>query len=57
MRTPAPTSIANASTEKVKEDWIESAKQVLIQIQIRDKLEKTVVVRDHEGNEKRILIP
>ena len=57
MRTPTATSIANASTDKVKEDWIESAKQVLIQIQIRDKLEKTVVVRDHEGNEKRILIP
>lgn len=35
---------------------IKSAKRVLTQIQLRDNLEKTVVVRDYEGNERRILI-
>ena len=54
MRTPP--LIANAHTERVKEDWIESAKNILIQIQLRDNLEKTVVMRDHAGNERRILI-
>jgi hypothetical protein len=41
---------------RVKEDWIESAKRVLIHIQLRDNLEKTVVVRDYDGIERRIVI-
>jgi len=52
-----PSLIADAHTERVKEDWIESAKRVLIQIQLRDNLEKTIVVRDYKGNERRILMP
>ena len=46
-----------ARTEKVKEEWIETAKLIMIQIQPRDNLEKTVVLwDDFDGNERRILI-
>ena len=45
-----------AFPDRVKEDWIETAKHVLIYIQLRDNLEKKVVVRDYVGNERRILI-
>ena len=64
MTTPPP--IANvwhilpqeqtARTDRVKDNWIELAKRVLIHIQLRDNLEKTVVVRNYDGNERRILI-
>jgi hypothetical protein len=43
------------SAERLKE-WIESAKHILIEIQLRDNLKKTVVVRDYDGNERRILM-
>ena len=65
MKTPPPP-IANflrmlsheqrARTVRTIEDWIESAKRILIQIQLRDNLEKTVVLREYDGNERRILI-
>ena len=43
--------------DRVKEYWIDLAKHVLTQIQLRDNLEKTVVVLDYDGsNETRILI-
>ena len=46
-----------ARTVIVIEDWIESAKRILTQIQLRDNLEKTVVLRDLVGDdERRILI-
>jgi hypothetical protein len=54
MRTPF--AIAYPYAVRVKEDWIESAKRVLIQIQLRNNLEKTVVVRDYGDNERRFLI-
>ena len=41
---------------KVKEYWIESAKHILIHIQLRDNLEKTVVMLDYDGTERRILL-
>lgn len=53
INTPSITS-SNAGVERVTR--IKSAKRVLTQIQLRDNLEKTVVVRDYEGNERRILI-
>lgn len=70
MRTPPPKKrrkrkrsapIANleeqcAQTDRMKEDWIEWAKDILTHIQLRDSLEKTVVVLDYNGNERRILI-
>lgn len=31
-----------------KEDWIESLKRILIQIQLHDNLEKTIVLRDYK---------
>jgi hypothetical protein len=37
-------------------ELIESAKRILIEIQLRDNLEKTVVLRDDDGKERRILI-
>ena len=47
----------SARTEKVKEEWIKTAKRILIQIQLRDNLEKTIALRDdYDGNERRILI-
>jgi hypothetical protein len=45
-----------ADLDRVKEDWIESAKCVLIHIQLRDNLEKRVVLREYDGSERRILI-
>ena len=46
-----------ARTVIVIEDWIESAKRILTQIQLRDNLENTVVLRDLVGDdERRILI-
>ena len=40
-----------------KEDWIELAKDILIHIQLRDNLEKTLVVEDHDNKSgRRILI-
>ena len=53
INTPSITS-SSAGVERVTR--IKSAKRVLTQIQLRDNLEKTVVVRDYEGNERRILI-
>jgi hypothetical protein len=42
---------------EVKNDWINLAKDILIHIQLRDKLEKTIVVRDHDDDsERRILL-
>lgn len=41
---------------KVIKDWIKLAKNILIHIQLRDNLEKTVVVLDYDGNERRILL-
>ena len=40
----------------MKEYWIELAKRVLIRIQLRDNLEKTIVVLDYDDNERRILL-
>jgi len=60
MRTPPPIARPwpiyedRAHTDKVKEDWIESAKCILIRIQLRDNLEKTVIMRDYDGYERRI---
>ena len=61
MRTPPPASFwppqgQHANTDRVKDEWIESAKRILLHIQLRDNLEKTVVVRDYDGNERRILL-
>ena len=42
--------------DTVKEYWIESAKHILIHIQLRDNLEKTVVVLDYDDTERRILL-
>ena len=40
-----------------KEDWIELAKDILIHIQLRDNLEKTLIVEDHDNKSgRRILI-
>jgi hypothetical protein len=45
------------SEEKLEEDWIKLAKDILIHIQLRDNLEKTLVVEDHNNDrERRILI-
>ena len=40
----------------MKKEWIEPAKRILIRIQLRDNLEKTVAVLDYDGNESRIVI-
>jgi len=41
--------------DRLKDEWIELAKRILIHIQLRDNLEKTVVLRDYDsGNERRI---
>ena len=64
MRTPPPiirhwhipADEQLEHTHRVKEEWIEAAKRVLIHIQLRDNLEKTVIVRDCDGNERRIVI-
>ena len=42
--------------DRVKEYWIESAKDILIDIQLRDNLEKTVVLLEDDDNERRILL-
>ena len=41
---------------RVEEEWIEAAKRILIHIQLSDNLEKTVVIRDYDGNERRIVM-
>ena len=47
----------DALEPSAKEDWIQRAKRILIQIQLRDNLEKTLVLRDYTGkSERRILI-
>ena len=61
MRTPTPADFwppqeQRAQTDRVKDEWIEMAKRILIHIQLRDNLEKTVIVRDYDGNERRILL-
>jgi hypothetical protein len=68
MRTPPPKKkeeerapIANVLShqgqrDEMKEDWINWAKGILTHIQLRDNLEKTVVMRDYDGNESRILL-
>ena len=61
MRTPPPANLwppqqQRTHTDRVKDEWIESAKHILIHIQLRDNLEKAVVVRDYDGNERRILL-
>ena len=64
MRTPPPivhvwhipAQVPSEHSERVKEDWIEAAKRILIHIQLRDNLEKTVVIREYDGNERRIAI-
>ena len=61
MRTPTPADLwphqeRRAQTDRVKDEWIEMAKRILIHIQLRDNLEKTVIVRDYDGNERRILL-
>jgi hypothetical protein len=43
-------------TDRMKEYWIESAKHILIHIQLRDNLEKTIVMLDNNGNERRIMV-
>jgi len=40
---------------RMRAKWIESVKHILIQIQLRDNLEKTIVVRE-DGDERRILL-
>ena len=47
----------DALEPSAKEDWIQRAKRILIQIQLRDNLEKTLVLRDYTGkSERRILM-
>ena len=45
-------------TERAKKKWIRAAKRILVHIQFRDKLEKTVVLRDYSSgrSERRIVI-
>ncbi|KAF8813100.1 hypothetical protein BYT27DRAFT_7251256 [Phlegmacium glaucopus] len=45
-----------AHLNRIKEGWIERAKHILMQIQLRDNLEKTVITRNYEGEERKILI-
>lgn len=62
MRTPPPIARLwpiqenRAHTDRVKENWIESAKCILNHIQRRDNLEKIVVVQDYDSYERRITI-
>ena len=61
MRTPPAVKFWSAqeqrtNTDRVKDDWIELAKRILLHIQFRDNLEKRIVVLDYDGNEKRILL-
>jgi len=45
-----------ADLGRTKEDWIEMAKHILIQIHRGDNLEKTLVRMNYEGELRRILI-
>jgi hypothetical protein len=54
--TPEANILRKEPTDKVEERWIEPAKHVLIHIQLRDNLEKTIVVLDYCDNERRILL-
>ena len=59
MRTPTPPNLfprlqQRAQTDRGKDEWIELAKHILIQIQRRDNLEKTVIVQEYDGNERQI---
>ena len=61
MKIPTPADLwppqkQRTQTDRVKDEWIEMAKRILIHIQLRDNLEKTVIVRDYDGNERRILL-
>jgi len=58
MTTPPPVNILLPQEQRArtKDEWIELAKRILIHIQLRDNLEKTIVVRDYDGNERRILL-
>lgn len=57
-----PFQEQRARIDRIIEDWIESAKRILIHIQLRDNLEKTIVLQDYicnelqVANERRILI-
>jgi hypothetical protein len=52
----APQQEQCALTDGERKDWIKLAIRILTDIQIRDNLEKTVIMRDYGGNERRILI-
>ena len=58
MRMPSPIIHPwlrqELPTDGVKEYWIELAKHILIDIQLRDNLEKTIVMLDYDGSERRI---
>ena len=41
---------------KFQKDWIKAAKRILIHIQLRDNLEKTIVVRDYDGSGGRQIV-
>ena len=59
MKTPSPEARyrrPQQPTDRVKEYWIESAKHILIHIQLRDNLKKTVIMLDNNGNERRIVL-
>lgn len=63
MRTPPPNPYLwsseqqRAYTDRLKDEWIQLAKCILISIQLRDNLDKTVVVQDYNsGKESRILL-
>jgi len=45
-----------AHLDRIKEGWIKMFKHILIDIQLRDKLEKTLVIRDNKGGLRKILI-
>ena len=53
----ATTQEIGARTDSVMDDWIESAKRILIHTQLCDNLEKTIVIRDDSNSsERRIVI-
>lgn len=52
-----PLAERNACIEQVKESWIEAAKRVLVQVQLHDNVEKTLIMRDHEGERKTLIKP
>ncbi|KAF8816621.1 hypothetical protein BYT27DRAFT_7333267 [Phlegmacium glaucopus] len=45
-----------AHLNRIQEDWIERVKRILVRIQLRDKLDKTIVIRNYEGEVRKILI-